>query len=157
MLFFEKKTVSNSVYYYYLHFIEPKLAENLCWSKLNETKLQEIKKVAFDASWRYRRNANNCSGVLIDLNTNAIISFHIVHHGKEENKTLTSTDKHTKCMEAISLFKIIENTDINNIDHLIFVHDCDIFLKLKLNSILIIMKRKTRILYLIFELRNHSE
>lgn len=29
-------------------------------------------------------------------------------------------------MESISLFKIIENTDINNIDHLIFVHDCDL-------------------------------
>lgn len=29
-------------------------------------------------------------------------------------------------MEAISLFKIIENTGINNVDHLIFVHDCDL-------------------------------
>lgn len=88
---------------------------------MNEAKLQEIMKVAFDASWGHRINANNCLGVLMKLNTNTIISFHIVHHGKEENETLTSTDKHAKCMEAISLFKIIENTDINNIDHLIFV------------------------------------
>lgn len=98
MLFFEKKkTVLNNVYYDYLHFIESKfrkLAENLSLSKLNEAKLQEIKKVAFDASWGHRRNANNCLGVLMDLNTNAIISFHIVHNGKEENKTLTSKDKH---------------------------------------------------------------
>lgn len=45
VVFRKKKTVSNSVYYDYLHFIEPKLrqlAENLCLSKLNEAKLQEI-------------------------------------------------------------------------------------------------------------------
>ena len=37
-----------------------------------------------------------------------------------------STDKHAKCVESISLFKIIENSQINNIEKLIFVHDCDL-------------------------------
>ena len=102
------------------------MAEKICLSNLKDAKKQEIMKVGFDASWGHRRNANNCLGILMDLSTNKIIAFHIVHHGIEQNETLTSTDKHAKCMESISLFKIIENTDINNIDHLFFVHDCDL-------------------------------
>lgn len=54
------------------------------------------------------------------------ISFHIVHHRIEENLILTHTDKHAKCMEAISLFKIIENTELDIIDHLVFIHNCDL-------------------------------
>ena len=64
-------------------------------------------KVAFDASWGHRRNANNCLGGLMDLNTNTIISFHIAHHRKEENETFTSTDKHR--------LKIIPRQNFENI------------------------------------------
>lgn len=37
----------------------------------------------------------------MNLSTNKIITFHIVHHGSEQNEMLTSADKHAKCMEAI--------------------------------------------------------
>lgn len=121
--------MSPSIYYDYLHFIAPVLkvlAINSCKKNLNDAKINDTMAVGFDASWGHRRNSNNCLGILMDLKTMLIIAFHIVHHGPQENECLTHTDKHAKCMEAISLFKIIENTQLDMIDHLIFIHDCDL-------------------------------
>lgn len=124
-----KKTVSRNVYYDYLHFIEPvlrELAENICIEKFREAVKENDMAVGFDAAWGHRRNSSNCIGIMMDLKKNQIIAFHIVHHGQEENKTLTSTTKHAKCMESIALFKIIDYTKLSMHHNLLFIHDCDL-------------------------------
>ena len=125
----EKTTVSRTVYYDYLHIIDivlRKLAIEICLEKLNEAKNQQIMYVGFDSSWAHRRDADHCLGILMDLKTNYIICFELVHHGKETEETLSSTDKHSKCMEGIALTQIIDRSQLNTIKNLTFVHDCDL-------------------------------
>lgn len=62
----------------------------------------------------------------MDLKTNFIICFHLVHHGKEQAASLSSTEKHSKNMEGISLNHIIERTQIDSLSNLTFIHDCDL-------------------------------
>lgn len=74
----------------------------------------------------HRRNADNCLGILMDLDSGTIIGFHIVHHGKVSNRTTTATNKHAKCMESISLFNIIQDLKLSQYNNIKFIHDCDL-------------------------------
>ena len=103
----KKKNISRMVYYDYLFLIEivlRELAENICQEKFNNTEKSGL-----------RRNSEYCLGILIGLRTNYIINFHIVCHGNDNNYSLISTDKHSKCMESISLSKKNGKTQLNNI------------------------------------------
>ena len=124
-----KKTVSKSVFYDYLHVIEPILREmviQMCKENLQKAKDEGKLVVGFDACWAHRRNSHHCLGILINLLDNLIIAFDVTHHGIEEFETLNSTKKNAKCMEKICLESIIENSHLIDIDELIFIHDCDL-------------------------------
>lgn len=125
-----KETISRNVYYDYLHLIDivlRKLAEDNCNEKLEKVRNTHPNLVVgFDASWGHPRDANNCLGILMDLQSMLILCFHLVHHGREEAASLSSTQKHAKCMEKISLSEIIERSQLNDISNLTFIHDCDL-------------------------------
>lgn len=142
----QRKTVSKSIFYDYLHFIEPVLrilAETICNENFSITKTKQFIKIGFDGCWAHRRNANQSLGILMDLESKKIVSFHITHHGKEFNYSLTPTNLNSKCMERINLLKIIEKTNISDLDNIIFVHDCDLTDEYLLNEQL----KKAKILY----------
>lgn len=125
----KKDIQHSSTFHDYQKKLEPalrKLAEQICSEKLYIAMDKAKLVVAFDAGWSHRRNANQCIGILLDLLTGYIISFHIAHHSPEQNDTLTSTTKHSKCMEKICLEKILNRIDITNVNSCTFVHDRDI-------------------------------
>lgn len=124
-----KKTVSKSVFYDYLYMIDiilRKLAIEICDQNLIETKKRTKVTVGFDACWGHPRFSDNCIGILMDLFNQKVIGFHIVHHGKLNDTCISSTDKNSKCMEKISLFEILERSELSEIKNLTFIHDCDL-------------------------------
>ena len=112
----QRKIISKSCYYDYLHIVGPviqKLAIKTCQDNLANTLKGEFIKVGFDGCWAHRRRAHQCMGVLIDLISEKIICYAIAHHGKENDDiTIISTDKNSKCLESVNLQAIIENTEI---------------------------------------------
>lgn len=121
--------INDSTYYSYLHFLDSvldNLAGRICSEKLEAALHLEKLIAAFDAGWAHRRNADQCIGVLIDLLTGLIISFHIVQHDSHVSPNCSSTDKSSQSMEKIALQNIIEKTNISESGRIKFVHDCDI-------------------------------
>lgn len=103
-----------------------KLAEKSCINKLNDFISKHPHNAGFGACWSHKREAKHCLGILQDLLTGAIICFHVIHHSEEESERLSYTEKHSKCMENIALEKIIERSNLNKIDDLVFVHHRDL-------------------------------
>lgn len=91
-----KRTVSKYVYYDYLYMVEPILravAERSRQNYFQDTMKKKSLKLVLTPHGGIAVMLKTASRIIIDLDSGKIIGFHIVHHGKEENTTMTSTLK----------------------------------------------------------------